>query len=92
MSSSLSMSSAKQVDNEYVAAVTDLEKSVAKVWKEVLDLEQVSVDANFFAIGGHSLAAMRIIERLEKDMEITVSPLQLFDNPTVRQFCLSLKG
>ena len=88
----LSMSSAKQVDNEYVAAVTDLEKSVAKVWKEVLDLEQVSVDANFFAIGGHSLAAMRIIERLEKDMEITVSPLQLFDNPTVRQFCLSLKG
>ncbi|WP_387492861.1 amino acid adenylation domain-containing protein [Photorhabdus sp. RM96S] len=87
----LSTSAAMRVDNTYVEAVTELEKAVVRVWKEVLGLELVSVDANFFAIGGHSLAAMRIIDRLDRDLGLKISPIQLFDNPTVAQFCQFLE-
>ncbi|MDP5134768.1 amino acid adenylation domain-containing protein [Rheinheimera baltica] len=87
----LSTSAALRVDNTYVAAATELEKAVVRVWEEVLGLKLVSVDANFFTIGGHSLAAMRIVDRLERDLELKISPILLFDNPTVAQFCQFLE-
>lgn len=60
------------------------EEIVAAVWCEVLGLEQVSVDANFFALGGHSLLATRIVGRLGQRFELPVPVRLVFEAPTVQ--------
>jgi len=41
------------------------EETVAGIWEEALELEHVSVDDDFFEIGGHSLKAVRVLSRIE---------------------------
>ena len=47
-------SSKKSAEN-FVAPQTPLEKKIAAIWSEVLDLERVGMTDNFFDLGGHSL-------------------------------------
>ncbi|PHV24615.1 hypothetical protein CSQ93_28455, partial [Janthinobacterium sp. BJB426] len=48
---------------EYLAPRTEVEVKLAEIWAEILELEQVSVTANFFAQGGDSIRAVRLIAR-----------------------------
>ena len=54
--------------SDYVAAQTQTEQLLVDVWGKVLDLpaEKISVNANFFALGGHSLLVVRLISELQK--------------------------
>ncbi|WP_326595003.1 type I polyketide synthase [Streptomyces sp. NBC_01803] len=67
----------------YVAPVTDEEKAVAAVWQEILGVEQVGVDDDFFALGGHSLAAVQIGTRIRARFGIELDLRRFFDAPTV---------
>ncbi len=68
---------------EFRAPVTDAEKAVASVFADVLGVEQVGLDDDFFALGGTSLVATRLVSRLRSEMSTEV-PLQLlFREPTV---------
>jgi acyl carrier protein/predicted amino acid dehydrogenase len=67
----------------YVASRTQLEQKLAKIWAEVLQLEQVGIHDNFFELGGHSLLAAQLIGHLQKATSATI-PLQLlFKAPTI---------
>jgi acyl-CoA synthetase (AMP-forming)/AMP-acid ligase II/acyl carrier protein len=61
------------------------EVAVAGIWEYVLDLEEGDVrrDDDFFDIGGHSLAAARVIARINRRFGIELLPRALFDAPTV---------
>jgi len=59
------------------------EEIVAEVWCEVLGVEQVTVDADFFALGGHSLLATRVVSRLGQRFELPVAVRLVFEAPTV---------
>lgn len=61
-------------ENEYVAPKTEYETCICQVFGEILGLEKVSVEDNFFAIGGHSLRATKVVNRVE---ELTGIPLPL---------------
>ncbi|MEM9292998.1 MAG: amino acid adenylation domain-containing protein [Acidobacteriota bacterium] len=63
--------------DEGIAPRTPMEEAVAKVVAEVLELEEVSVETSFFALGGHSLSAVRVIRQLEADFGQPI-PLSLF--------------
>ncbi|PCI52344.1 MAG: hypothetical protein COB51_00085 [Moraxellaceae bacterium] len=67
----------------YLAPRNDTEQRVAQVWKEILGLEKVSVEANFFELGGNSLLAMRILSRLEKDFAAKFRLSMLFNAQSV---------
>lgn len=58
----------------YVAPGTHTEKELAKIWSELLGLEQVSIHDDFFEIGGHSLLAVRlrstVLDRLKRDLPL----------------------
>src|SRR5262249_20597465 len=61
-----------------------LESQVAAIWKEVLGVERIGVDTNFFDLGGHSLLLLRIHSRLKRAMHTSLSVVDLFLHPTVR--------
>jgi amino acid adenylation domain-containing protein len=69
--------------NSYVAPRTAVEEAVAAVWADVLGLNEVSVDADFFALGGHSLLATQVVAQLRSDFAIEIALHSLFMYPTV---------
>jgi amino acid adenylation domain-containing protein len=71
------------LDVPFIAPATDIEKKVAAIWCDVLGLDRVGTQDNFFHLGGHSLQAMQIISRMECELGLDVSVKGFFDEPTV---------
>jgi acyl-coenzyme A synthetase/AMP-(fatty) acid ligase len=62
---------------------TDLERTVAAVYAEVLRLPAVGRNDNFFEIGGQSLIAMQVITRIRASLNVDLRVHHLFDHPSV---------
>lgn len=71
------------LDNPYKLPRTPMETDLAAIWAEVLALDRIGVDDNFFDLGGHSLAAARIVSHVLKTFAVDVPIKALFDRPTV---------
>jgi len=69
----------------FVAPRTEVEGAIAAIWQEVLHLEQLSVDANFFEAGGNSLAAMQALSQLRQTFSIDLSIRQFFTAQTLAE-------
>ncbi|WP_139277826.1 non-ribosomal peptide synthetase, partial [Rhodococcus marinonascens] len=65
------------------APTTPVEETVAGVFAEVLGVDRVGLDDDFFALGGNSLIATRVIARLRSEADTTVALQWLFSDPTV---------
>ncbi|ORX97912.1 Non-ribosomal peptide synthetase module [Basidiobolus meristosporus CBS 931.73] len=66
----------------YEAPRGEIEMALAAIWSELLHVEHISRHDNFFALGGHSLAVIALIERL-RCIGLTVSLRTLFNNHTL---------
>lgn len=62
---------------------TDIEAGLSRIWSEVLGLSQVGIDDDFFELGGDSLVATRVLNRVAKSFEIELQIKDLFAAPTV---------
>lgn len=62
---------------------TPLEKVLADIFAEVLELDQVGIHDNFFELGGHSLLATQVISRIREIFEIDLPLRSLFEEPTI---------
>ncbi|MDF5731657.1 MAG: amino acid adenylation domain-containing protein [Rhizonema sp. PD38] len=71
---------------EYIAPRTLVEEMLAKIWAEVLGLEKVGIDDNFFDLGGHSLKATRVLSRVQEAFQIELPQISLFDEPMIAKF------
>jgi len=67
----------------YVPPQTELERVIAAIWQEVLNIEKVGLNDNFFDLGGHSLLLFKVHTRLEEALSRSVSMVDLFRYPTV---------
>ena len=67
----------------HVAPRTPTEEAVAAIWAETLQVPSLSIDDNFFDVGGHSLSAARIITRLRSTFDVDVRLRALFEQPTI---------
>jgi amino acid adenylation domain-containing protein len=72
-----------QLDTSFVAPRTPIEGELAKIWAGVLSLDQVGIHDNFFDLGGHSLAAARVISRVINTFKVELPIKSLFESPTV---------
>ena len=68
----------------YVAPQTRVERSLAQIWADVLNVDRVGVCDNFFELGGHSLLAAKLIGRISEYYGIPLNTRSLFESPTVR--------
>jgi amino acid adenylation domain-containing protein len=68
----------------HAAPQSDVERAIAAAWQEVLGVEAVGLDDNFFDLGGHSLLLARLRSRLAGSFPREVSVVVLFRYPTVR--------
>jgi amino acid adenylation domain-containing protein len=74
----------------YIAPRTNVEKMVADIWKEHLNIEKVGVYDNFFELGGHSLIAVKVMAQIEKETGNRLPLAILFENSTVEKLALIL--
>ncbi|WP_154814444.1 non-ribosomal peptide synthetase [Actinophytocola xinjiangensis] len=65
------------------APSTDLERVIARVWREVLEVEEVGTTDPLFTLGGDSVLATRIVARLRDELDSPVTVRDLFAGPTV---------
>jgi acyl carrier protein len=62
----------------------EIEVVLAGIWEELFGMPRPYIDDNFFVIGGHSLAAMRMVASIEKHWGIRLSVKTIFQFPTIR--------
>jgi aryl carrier-like protein len=62
---------------------TELERQIATVWQEALQLEKVGIHDNFFELGGHSLLIIQVHRRLQEIVERDITVTELFLHPTI---------
>jgi amino acid adenylation domain-containing protein len=74
-----------ELDTPWIAPRTALERDLSKIWAEVLCVDQIGIHDNFLDLGGHSLAATRIISRVVQMFRVELPIKALFDSPTVAQ-------
>jgi len=81
-----------QLGTPFTAPRIELERELAKIWSEVLSVEQVGIHDDFFDLGGHSLAATRIISRVIETYALQVPLQSLFDSPTIAKMATVIMG
>jgi acyl carrier protein len=67
----------------HVAPRNELEAAIARLWREVLGGEEISVTDNFFEIGGNSLVAVQLIALVRREFGVRLPMRSLFEHPTV---------
>jgi aryl carrier-like protein len=83
---------AEQLKGDFIPPRTKLEAMVAAIYAEVLDLERVGADGNFFALGGDSLRAMQVLSRIRAIFQVNLSIATLFRNVTVAELAEEIVG
>ena len=73
------------VGTQYVAPRNALERQLAVIWEEILEVERVGIKDNFFDLGGHSLRAARLVSRIHKDLGAEIPMGEIFIRPTVSE-------
>ena len=68
----------------YVPPGTGMEKTIARVWKEVLEVDKLGINDNFFELGGNSLDIVKVSNRLETEMKRRFPVVKMFKYPTIR--------
>ncbi|MDE9451636.1 LLM class flavin-dependent oxidoreductase [Aliiroseovarius sp. Z3] len=80
----LPVPSVGNVSGRIEKAGTEVEETVADIWKTALDLSEVSVTENFFDLGGHSLLVVQVQRLLKDRLHRDVAITDLFRFPTIR--------
>ncbi|MFK7786275.1 MAG: amino acid adenylation domain-containing protein, partial [Crocinitomicaceae bacterium] len=71
------------VQSNFVEPKTELEQTVAEIWQEILNHERVGTEDDFFALGGHSLKAVRITNAYFEQLGVKMPLQELFANTTI---------
>ena len=79
---------ARHRSGRFVAPSNDTERMVAEIWAEVLDVERVSLDDDFFSIGGASLSAIEVVASIDDCLGTDLPDAALFEARTVRALAL----
>jgi NAD(P)-dependent dehydrogenase (short-subunit alcohol dehydrogenase family)/acyl carrier protein len=77
------MGGARSASAERILPRTGLERTIAAIWREVLQVDAVDVHTSFFALGGQSVLLVQVLSKLRKALGGELSVVDLFRYPTV---------
>jgi amino acid adenylation domain-containing protein len=73
------------LDTPFVEPRTTIERELASIWAEILSLQEVGIHDSFFDVGGHSLAAMRVVSQVIKKFQMELPLQSLLQSPTIAE-------
>ena len=79
-------------DAAFSAPTNKIERSIAEIWQELLGLESISIDDNFFDVGGHSVLLLHVHARLQSKIGARLPIAVLLQFPTVRTLARHLSN
>ncbi|MGW3463079.1 amino acid adenylation domain-containing protein, partial [Streptomyces olivaceoviridis] len=82
---------AQYADGPKTAPRTDTERRIARIWADVLGIEEVGADDNFFALGGDSILSMQVVSRLRRD-GLHLATRDLFTHQTVAELATVVRA
>ncbi|HTC92176.1 MAG TPA: phosphopantetheine-binding protein, partial [Terriglobales bacterium] len=81
-----------ETDEAYLAPQTSVEQTIARIWEELLHVEKVGRNHNFFDLGGHSLLLAKVHSRLKREFSKEISMTEMFKYPTVSALAAYVSG
>jgi enterobactin synthetase component F len=75
----------------YVKPVTDLEKKLAALWQQILNVEEVGLHDNFFELGGDSLSAAVMVAACAAEIGVELPVGSLFETPTIADLATAVE-
>ncbi|MBM7117218.1 amino acid adenylation domain-containing protein [Archangium primigenium] len=80
------------IDRPFVAPRTRTEERLGALWMKEMKRDAVSVQDDFFELGGNSLIAVGLVNKINREFQLTL-PLQvLFESPTIEKLALKVDG
>jgi amino acid adenylation domain-containing protein len=80
----------RNVGNEFVAPLTTVQLRLSELWGELLGVEPIGIEDDFFDLGGHSLLATELLVAVQREFGVDVPAQTLFFSPTVAEFATAL--
>lgn len=72
------------------AQIGEVTEEIARMWRRVLDVEQVGHSDDFFELGGNSITAIRLMPLLQERFGVQPDVTTIFDFPTPAEFARAL--
>jgi amino acid adenylation domain-containing protein len=79
-----------QLRPSFAPAETPMQQTLVSLWGEVLGVERIGIDDDFFDLGGHSLLAVKMLGRAQDAFGLEIYLGTLFDRPTIRDLAETL--
>lgn len=73
------------IDTEIIEASTDTEKALVKIWRELIGIENISIGADFFDLGGHSLLTTQMVSMIVEKFDVEISLSTVFQSPRIKE-------
>jgi acyl carrier protein len=77
-------------ESQDAAPETAVEKQLAALWQELLDIKRVSVHDNFFELGGHSLLTTQLVSRIRTAFQVELPLRRIFDSRTLAELAAAI--
>ena len=77
---------------EYIAPRNHTETTLANIWENLLQRENIGVHDNFFDLGGHSLRAIRLVALVQQQLQVDISLSTIFAQPTIANLATFITG
>ncbi|MBA4147177.1 MAG: amino acid adenylation domain-containing protein [Verrucomicrobia bacterium] len=81
-----------QISSNYLAPRNETEKALVEIWQQVLGIDKVGVQDDFFKLGGHSLLALTVFAKIKKLTGKEIPLATLFEAPTVEKLAAVVGG
>jgi amino acid adenylation domain-containing protein len=77
-------------ESVYIPPRTSVEQFLADCWCTLLQIDKVSIDDNFFDLGGHSLTATQLVSRVRDEYGVELPLFRVFERPTLELLALEI--
>ncbi|WDV45045.1 amino acid adenylation domain-containing protein [Clostridiaceae bacterium M8S5] len=73
------------LQNDYSIACTEVEKKILEIWEDILKINEIGVEDNFFDLGGNSLLLINMLNIVQREYSSKIKVTDIFANPTIME-------